>query len=41
MRCCLKSFLILSPEGTFVQQSGTTFAIFVEGIMKIKSVKLF
>ena len=40
-RCVLKIFLIWSSGGPFVQQSWTICAIFVEGIRKKNSVKLF
>ena len=40
-RCCLKTFLIWSSGGPFVQGSRTICAILVEGIMRNNSVKLF
>ena len=40
-RCLLKIFLIWSSGDPFVQQSRTTCAILVEGIMRNNSVKLF
>ena len=39
--CRLKTFLIWSSGGLFVQQSKTICAILVEGIMGNNSVKLF
>ena len=38
---CLKVFLIWSSGSPFVQRSVTIGAIFVEGIMRNNSVKLF
>ena len=40
-RCVLKIFLIWSSGGPFGQRSGTICGIFVEGIMRKNSVKLF
>ena len=40
-RCHLKTFLIQSSGGHFVQQSRTICSILVEGIMGNNSVKLF
>ena len=40
-RCRLKIFLIWSSGGPFVQRSITICAIFVEGIIRNKSVKSF
>ena len=40
-RCYLKIFLIWSSGHPFVQQSGTIFAIWVEGIMRNNSLNYF
>ena len=40
-RCCLKIFLIWRSGSPFVQRSEPIHAIYVEGIMRNNSVKLF
>ena len=40
-RCCLKIFLIWSSGSPFVLRSGTICAIWVGGILRNYSVKLF
>ena len=40
-KCRLKTFVILSSGSPFVQQSATSCAIFVEGIIRNNSVNYF
>ena len=39
-KCCLKTFVIYSSSGSFVQQNGTSCAVLDKGIMRNISVKL-